>query len=128
MTLFKQTGAGLLLAVAAALAAPAVHAQDGATLAAVKQRGSLKCGTLAGSPGFSSPDAKGVFQGFDADFCRATAAAVFGDANKATIVPVTNKTRFPALQSGEVDVLFSQVTSTFGRDTSIGFLSAPVTV
>ena len=31
------------------------------------------------------PDSKGVFQGFNVEFCRMTAAAIFGDASKVEI-------------------------------------------
>src|SRR5262249_30986958 len=46
------------------------------TLKTVKDRGSLICGVSQGLPGFSNPDDKGNWTGFDVDFCRAIAAAV----------------------------------------------------
>ena len=57
------------------------HAQ---TLKGVKDRGSLICGVSQGLPGFSSPDDKGNWTGFDVDFCRALAAAVLNDATTWT--------------------------------------------
>ncbi|MCH2300965.1 MAG: amino acid ABC transporter substrate-binding protein, partial [SAR324 cluster bacterium] len=51
------------------------------TLEDVKARGKLRCVVTTGLPGFAAPDANGVWRGFDWDFCRATAAAVLGDAN-----------------------------------------------
>ena len=63
--------------------------------------------------------------GLDADVCRAVAASVFGDASKVQFVPLTSQTRFPTLQSGEVDMLSRTSTMTFTRDTSLGLLFAP---
>jgi general L-amino acid transport system substrate-binding protein len=54
------------------------------------------------------------------DTARAIAAAVFGDAEKVKYTPLTAKTRFTALQSGEVDVLTRNATQTLGRDTDLG--------
>lgn len=121
--LFTLLAPGLLLA--AMLAQPAKAAT---TLEAIKARGSLKCAVLAGSPGYAAPDATGALQGFDVDFCRATAAAVLGDPNKVQIVPATSTSRFPQLKSGEVDVVFGQITTTFTRDATLGFLTGPITV
>ncbi|MGB5950819.1 MAG: hypothetical protein WBG82_16000, partial [Parvibaculum sp.] len=50
-----------------------------ATLETVHARGYLQCGVSQGLPGFSNPDDRGNWAGIDADFCRAVAAAVFGD-------------------------------------------------
>jgi general L-amino acid transport system substrate-binding protein len=105
-------------ALAVAVAAPA-HA--GATLDAVKQRGSVQCGANNGLAGFGIPDDKGNWTGLDVDFCRAIAAAVFGDATKVKFTPLTAKERFTALQSGEVDVLARNTTWTLSRDTGLGF-------
>jgi general L-amino acid transport system substrate-binding protein len=90
------------------------------TLAVVQARGVLNCGVNTGIPGFAMPDSNGVYRGLDVDVCRALAAAIFGDANKVSYRPVTGQTRFPALQSGEIDVLTMEVTWTFGRDAGLG--------
>jgi general L-amino acid transport system substrate-binding protein len=55
------------------------------------------------------------------DYCRGIATAVFGDPSKAKFVALSSKDRFPALQSGEVDVLTRNTTWTISRDTSLGF-------
>src|ERR1043166_2511070 len=75
-----------------------------ATLDTVKQRGSLVCGVSTGFAGFSTHDSQGNFRGLDADYCRAIAAAVLGDATKVRFVALTAQNRFTALQSGEIDV------------------------
>ena len=105
--------------------APAASARaqaqaPGPTLAAVKARDILVCGTSTGAAGFSLPDSRGVYRGIDTDLCRAVAAAVLGDAAKIRWVPLTTQARLPALQSGQIDVLIRTVTWTQGRDTANG--------
>ncbi len=90
------------------------------TLDSVKKRGQLVCGVNTGLAGFSVPDDRGQWTGIDADFCRAVAAAIFGDGNKVRFVPLNAKERFTALQSGEVDMLSRNTTWTMSRDTSLG--------
>lgn len=103
-------------------------AEGGDTLKTVQGRGSLKCGGNAslGGFGFLDPDTN-QFSGFDVDFCAAIAAAVFGDSSKFELTPTTGTSRFPTLQSGEVDVLIRNTTWTLSRDTSLGFDFGPVT-
>src|SRR5690606_36592366 len=76
---------------------------------------------------FGLPDAKGNWTGLDVDYCRALAAAVFGDATKVKFTPLSAKDRFTALQSGEVDVLARNTTWTSSRDTSLGLNFVGVT-
>ncbi|MFN2644035.1 MAG: amino acid ABC transporter substrate-binding protein [Burkholderiales bacterium] len=90
------------------------------TLDAVRKKGFVQCGVNTGLAGFSQPDSKGVWRGIDVDVCRAVAAAVFGDANKLRLTPLTAQQRFTALQSGEVDILARNTTWTLTRDTSLG--------
>jgi general L-amino acid transport system substrate-binding protein len=80
-----------------------------------------------GLAGFAQPDSQGVWRGFDVDYCKAVAAAIFGDANKVRYVPTTAQNRFTALQSGEVDMLARNTTWTLSRDTSLGFDFAATT-
>lgn len=89
------------------------------TLADVKARGELNCGSNAGLAGFSAPDANGVYQGFDVAMCRAIAAAVLGDGMKVKVVPLSSETRFTALSAGEVDLLSRTTTWTYSRDTDL---------
>ncbi len=113
----------LAAALAATLLATPAMAQPqapGPTLAAVKQRDLLVCGTSTGAAGFSTPDSRGEYRGLDSDLCRATAAAVLGDATKIRWVPLTSTARLPALQSGQVDVLIRTTTWTQVRDTANG--------
>lgn len=96
-------------------------AASAGTLDDVKKRGMLICGVTTGLAGFAAPDDKGEWAGFDVDVCRAVAATVFGDPKKVKFVPTTGKSRFPALQSGEVDMLARNTTWTFDRDVKLGF-------
>jgi general L-amino acid transport system substrate-binding protein len=115
----------ILLATAATLGL-AAGAASAATLEDVKARGVLKCGTNTGLAGFAAPDAEGKWQGFDVAFCYALAAAVLGDAEKVEFVPTTGETRFTALTSGEIDVLYRNSTWTFTRDVDLKFTFAAV--
>jgi general L-amino acid transport system substrate-binding protein len=96
-------------------------------LAAVQARGQLICGVNGGLPGFSFLDeATGENTGFDADYCRAIAAAVLGDPEAVEFRSVDTDQRGPLLQSGEIDVLIRNTTWTVSRDTSWG-LFGPTT-
>jgi general L-amino acid transport system substrate-binding protein len=114
---------GLALAATASLPALAQQPAAGtaATLDAVRARGTLICGVTTGLAGFAQPDSQGVWRGFDVDYCRAVAIAIFNDASKVRYVPTTAQARFTALQSGEVDMLARNTTWTLSRDTSLGF-------
>jgi general L-amino acid transport system substrate-binding protein len=79
----------------------------------------LICGSNTGLIGFGASDATGQYMGFDADLCKAVAAAVLGDASKVKYVPTTGETRFTALASGEVDMLVRNSTWTFSRDNDL---------
>ena len=92
----------------------------GPTLAAVKGRDLLICGTSTGAAGFSLPDSRGEYRGIDNDLCRAVAGATLGDPSKIRWVPLTTTARLTALQSGQIDVLIRTVTWTQGRDTANG--------
>ena len=109
---------GAVLAVTAFFV---VGAAQASTLDDVKSAGNLKCGINTGLPGFAFTDDKGSWKGFDVAFCRALAAAVLGNPDKVKYVNLTGKTRFPALASGEVDVLSRNTTWTFSRDVDLGF-------
>ena len=92
----------------------------GETLAAIQGRGNIICGVNGQLPGFSFLDPEGNFTGFDADFCRALAAAIFGDASKVEFRPATTQERFTILQTGEIDVLIRNTTWTLVRDSELG--------
>jgi general L-amino acid transport system substrate-binding protein len=95
-------------------------ASSAATLDDVKAKGFVQCGTNTGLPGFAMPNDAGEWTGFDVDYCRAIAAAIFNDPNAVKFTPLSAKERFTALQSGEIDVLLRNTTGTMERDTSLG--------
>ena len=96
------------------------------TLADVKAKGFISVGVNEGLFGFSKPDEKGVWKGLDVDTARAISIAVFGSPDKIKFVPLTAKTRFTALQSGEIDVLTRNATQTLSRESSLGLNFAHV--
>jgi general L-amino acid transport system substrate-binding protein len=111
-------------------ALPTTFAQEGGILDKVKARGNLICGVNSTVPGFGFLDpATGQFSGFDTDFCRALAAAIFGEVTdqNLTFVPLTAQERFTAVQTGQVDVLYRNATWTLQRDTELGLDFGPTT-
>ncbi|MBB4001344.1 MAG: amino acid ABC transporter substrate-binding protein [Aurantimonas endophytica] len=103
-----------------------VNVASAQTLQTVKDRGTLRCGVNTGLPGFASQDDQGGWQGLDVDYCKAVAAAVFGDASKVQYSPLSAVQRFPALQNNEIDVLARNTTWTMDRDTTLGLTFAGV--
>ena len=91
------------------------------TLEDVRAAGVLNCGMNTGLPGFAFTDDKGNWQGFDVAYCKALAGAVLGDPSKVKYISLTGKQRFPALSSGEIDVLSRNTTWTLSRDVDLGF-------
>lgn len=89
------------------------------TLEDVQARDQLLCGVNTGLSGFSFTDANGNWTGFDVDVCRAVAAVVLGDADAVEYIPLTGKTRFTALSSGEIDFLSRNTTWTYSRDSDL---------
>jgi general L-amino acid transport system substrate-binding protein len=92
------------------------------TLDEVRRRGVLVCGVNTGLAGFGLPDDRGQWRGFDIDYCRAVAAAIFDDPGKIKFIPLSGKDRFTALQSGEVDLLSRNTTWTQSREAGQGLL------
>jgi general L-amino acid transport system substrate-binding protein len=105
--------------------AAATTRDHGSTLAAVRARGAVKCGITQGA-GFATADDSGRWRGFDVDFCRALAVALFNDPNKVRFVPYTQQQRFSGLQSGEVDLLVNGTSITSSRALDRNFHFGPV--
>jgi general L-amino acid transport system substrate-binding protein len=96
------------------------------TLDDVRARGTLICGVSEGLPGFSEKDGSGVWRGFDVDFCKAIAAAVFGDVAKVEYRPLSAEARFDALKSRRIDLLSRNSTWTMSRELELGLEFAGV--
>ncbi|MGH1353598.1 MAG: transporter substrate-binding domain-containing protein [Thalassovita sp.] len=114
------------LAAAAAtltmLAVPAVAEEENTSrLNTVLERGSLMCSGHNGSfLGFAEVDDKGVWKGVDIDLCRALAAGLFGTSEgHLEIIPISWAQRWPALQSGDIDVVIKVSGWTQSRDTEL---------
>lgn len=87
----------------------------------IKARGELSCGTLTYLAGVGFLDDQGNWSGYDVDFCKAAAAAILGDPAKVKFVALTGAQKFPALDSGEIDILSRSVTQTISRETTLGY-------
>ncbi len=110
----------LTAAVGLVVAASAAQAQD-SRLKTVLDRGSLLCSGHNGSfLGFAEVDDKGGWKGIDIDICRALTAGLFGTyKDKLEIVPISWAQRWPALQSGDIDVVIKVSGWTQSRDTEL---------
>jgi general L-amino acid transport system substrate-binding protein len=115
---FRSLALGLALSVGALFAGVA----NAATLETVRQRGNLICGVSQGLFGFSERNDRGEWSGFDVDFCRAIAAAIFNDPKKVSFVPLSAVERFDALKNGRIDVLSRNSTWTLEREAGLGLL------
>src|SRR3954451_4613803 len=115
-----RTGLAIGLAVAVAVAAVAVTYEryDTRTLKRTLRREAVLCGVNTGLPGFSTPDDKGNWSGFDVDFCRAVAAAIFDDPKKVKFIALDASERFKELQNRKVDILSRNSTWSMSRETN----------
>ena len=129
--LWSRTAVGLLCAATAVLFAGPAAAQ-GPTVEKIVKRGQFLCsGATVNSPGFAAVDACGHWKGMDVEICRALTVAILGDETKLSLVPVSFVQRFPALQSGDIDVIAKNtawnlpaplisVCNSHGRITTLG--------
>jgi general L-amino acid transport system substrate-binding protein len=116
----------VVLALAGAMGLGA-SAEAQTTLKTVQDRGALICGVNQGLDGFAIKDGKGQWSGFDVDFCRALATAIFNDPSKVQYVPLSAAERFEALKNKQIDVLSRNSTWTLGREEESGIVFAGVT-
>jgi len=114
---------GLIAGCIAAMtfASTSATAENGDTLKAVKERGSLLCSGHNGSfPPFVQVTDDNKWSGYDIDYCRALSVALFGSDESLKVVPISWAQRFPSLQSGDIDVVIKATGWTMGRDTELG--------
>ena len=110
-----------------AATAAATSAPVGQRLAAIRSRGQVICGVNGSLVGFSFLEqGTGAWSGFDVDYCRAVAAAMFGDPTKVEFRQLTTEARATALQTGEVDVLIRNTTWTVSRDAQWGLFAPTI--
>jgi general L-amino acid transport system substrate-binding protein len=117
---------GFAVAIAVAAAAITYERYDTQTLKRTLRRDAVLCGVNTGLPGFSAADEKGNWSGFDVDFCRAIAAAIFNDPTKVKFVPLDANERFTELQKRKVDVLSRNTTWNLSRETNYALHFAAV--
>lgn len=126
-TSFVQSWTVAAVGAALALGAATASAQSSSpTVQAIQKRDQLVCGVSQGSAGLSLADSQGRWSGLDVDFCKALAAAVLNAPAKVRYVPLSSQQRFPALQSGEIDVLNRNTTITSGRDAGMNVTSPAI--
>jgi general L-amino acid transport system substrate-binding protein len=97
--------------------------EGGTLLDEINERGTLRCGVNNTVPGFGFDPGGGEIDGFDIDFCRAFAAAIFNTDqvdDRIELVPIDADNRFIALQDGQYDVLVRNTTWTTSRDGGEG--------
>jgi ABC-type amino acid transport substrate-binding protein len=86
----------------------------------VLERGFLRCGVAPeNSPGWRE-EVGGQLVGFDIDFCKAVAVAIFNDETRVEyVVPADWDGRFTLLKDGDADVVFGVATITAHRDSEL---------
>ncbi len=109
------------LAISAAFAVSGAAMAHADLLDDIQERGELSCGSLNYLPGVGFLNDKGEWSGFNVDFCRAAAAAILDDPAKLKMIALTGPQKFPALDSGEIDLLSRSVTQTISRETTLGY-------
>ncbi|MEM9640988.1 MAG: amino acid ABC transporter substrate-binding protein [Pseudomonadota bacterium] len=109
------------IAAAAVAMLPTGTLAESPTVKQIVERGTLLCSGHNGSYfGFVEVNDKNEWKGLDIDLCRALTTAILGDPDANQIVPLSWAQRFPALQSGDVDVIIKATGWTMGRDTELG--------
>ena len=111
----------------AAFVAVAVQPATAQTLDVIRDRGRLICGINPDLPGFAARNQEGAWRGFDVDFCRAVAAAIFNDTDKVEFKALSNAERLTALKNSDIDLLSRNTTWTMARETALGINFAAVT-
>jgi len=99
-------------------------AEAGERLDTIRQRGYLACGVGANVPGFSQPDGRGGWRGFDVDLCKAVAAAIFGNASKVAFKGIDTLPNF--LKDNSLDVVLRGLTWTYGREAPGNLRYGPI--
>lgn len=118
LNVFNQSVLPLLVTIAIIFATSGAQAGK---LEDIKSRGHLTCGVSNGLLGFSLMNSNKAWNGFDVDFCRAVAVAIFGKPDKVKFIPLSATERFEALENGSIDLLSRNTTWTFERDVGFNF-------
>jgi general L-amino acid transport system substrate-binding protein len=94
----------------------------GNRLEIVRDRGKVLCADNTNSPAWGYLDADGKNVGFGPDWCKAYAAAIFGEATDSNweVVGISYAERPTVMQSGEIDVMTIANTWTALREIQWG--------
>lgn len=118
--MLRRNGPAFIIAILFAIGgAPSSAPAADSTLAAVRERGFLRCGTTENGRGVSTVEDDGRWVGFFPDLCRAIAAAALGDPDKVEFIHVSVTNRFDALREGAADLLSEAATWTLSRDSGL---------
>ena len=109
----------LLLLLLMTVGCNAMQTKDGSTLDRIQERGQLILGTSGNMPTMTQVDAQGKVSGFDIDIARLMADVM--EVKLVTEVMPFNEL-LPALESGKVDVVISNVTITPKRNLRVAFV------
>jgi len=121
----------LAIALAIAVALPAIHAQApaGRTLARIADTGRIRFGYRTDARPFSYAEQSGNPGGYSVALCQQVANAVKTQLRKSNLavewVAVTAQDRYKALQQGTIDLLCGADSMTLERRTSVAF-STPI--
>jgi general L-amino acid transport system substrate-binding protein len=88
---------------------PAAAAGEPDVLAAVQERGYVRCGVHRSGVGLAEIRADGVWAGYFVEFCRVVALAVVGDSNAIRVYEVDDLSAGLALADELVDVVLSTI-------------------
>lgn len=113
---------GILVAVLFGVLGPQVAqaTEPAPTVKTILERGHLlACGHNGSYKGFAEVNDKGEWTGLDIDLNRALATMILGSPDKMQIVPLSWAQRWPALQSGDIDIIIKVTEWTMSRDTEL---------
>lgn len=122
----RKTGFTLVLILALALLSACAHTSQTAvtgtpmaTLDVIVQKGELVVGTAASMPPFNMTTKEGEIIGFEPDLARLIAAGL-GVPLKLT--PMSFSELLPALETGKIDMILSNMTMTPRRNLKVAFV------
>jgi general L-amino acid transport system substrate-binding protein len=109
---------------AVVLAAPAAAGTPEDALAAVQDRGYVRCGMHRSGVGLAEIRTDGAWAGYFVELCRAIALAAIGDSDAIRVQEVDDLSAALALEAREVDVVLSSIRPVDAAvDPGIVFLS-----
>ncbi len=122
----RKTGFTLVLILSLALLSACAHTSQtaatgttAATLDAIVQKGELVVGTAASMPPFNMTTKDGEIIGFEPDLARLIAA---GMGVPLKLTPMSFSELLPALETGKIDMILSNMTMTPRRNLKVAFV------